>query len=75
VSSVVCVVFRDVKPYAFDVAVPVRRIDVLRASRTPTGSDEPPYGRTDTKSQMVYYSMVHSLAASDVQGSRGRAQR
>jgi hypothetical protein len=26
---------------------------------TPTGSNEPLYGRTDTKSPMVYSSMVH----------------
>jgi hypothetical protein len=26
---------------------------------TPTGSNEPRYGRTDTKSPMVYSSMVH----------------
>ena len=36
-----------------------RRAGVHRGWATPTGSNEPLYGRTDTKSPMVYSSMVH----------------
>jgi hypothetical protein len=36
---------------------------------TPTGSNEPLYGRTDTKSPMVYSAMVHVAGGKNVRSA------
>ena len=45
---------------------------VVAAFASPTGSNEPLYGRTDTKSPMVYSSMVHVAGGEEGSIRQGR---
>src|SRR6476660_312438 len=49
-----------------------RRAAVDYAFASPTGSNEPLYGRTDTKSPMVYSSMVHVAGGEEGSIRQGR---